>query len=355
MKKKASLMILILIIGLAMSVIYLNQPFAPTQTNDFYSELPVTSYLTVVLKENIINMMANNESDAISVMKGNELILNEGEYDTISNVASVRKSIISALFGIAESKGLIDTRRTLGEIGIDDKINPLTEKEKLATVEDLLKARSGIYIYSIGESEKMKELRPDRGSYNNNEFFYYNNWDFNALGLIFEKETRMSIGEAFYEWIAKPTGMKRFHPSSIVYQYSKETDIPMYRIYMCTEDLVRFGSLYANNGMWHDLQIIPGEWVDETFTVYSEVFNVEKFTGYGYLWWIKDDIKPQQFWAVGSGGQFILVDRDNHLVISMMNNTGTSPVGVKLYQMMGKKESTYQEVVDIYSALVSEK
>ena len=59
---------------------------------------------------------------------------------------SVRKSLLSLLFGSHVANGTIDLDKTLAERGIDDNEPSLTEDEKQARVSDLLKARSGIYI-----------------------------------------------------------------------------------------------------------------------------------------------------------------------------------------------------------------
>ncbi len=68
-----------------------------------------------------------------------------GDVSCKVNVASVRKSLLSALYGIAISEDRIDLNSTLAKLGIDDKSPALTETEKRATVRDLLMARSGIY------------------------------------------------------------------------------------------------------------------------------------------------------------------------------------------------------------------
>src|SRR5512136_1556608 len=94
---------------------------------------------------------------------------------------SMRKSLMSALYGIYVAEGKIDLSATLKDLGIDD-LTPLTELEKTATVRDLLSARSGVYIEAAGEAASMKAMRPARGSHAPDTFWYYNNWDFNALG-----------------------------------------------------------------------------------------------------------------------------------------------------------------------------
>ncbi|UOY92420.1 beta-lactamase family protein [Ectobacillus sp. JY-23] len=324
---------------------YFSIPFTTSETNDFYQPFTRSPQASAALQKTLNEEMKKGEADAVVMLEGDKLLAEWGETDTISNVASVRKSLISALFGIAEDKQLVNLQQTLGELRINDTVNPLTETEKSATIEDLLKARSGVYLPSIGESQQMKELRPKRGSYQPNEHYYYNNWDFNVLGVIFEQETGLSIGEAFYEWIAKPTHMKQFRPENVVYNTAEDTSIPMYRFYMCAEDLARFGALYANDGVWNGKQIIPKTWIDKSFTAYSTIEDVDQFTGYGYLWWLEDNNKLQ--WAVGAGGQFIIVDRANKLVVAMMNNTGTTPLQVFLYRQFSKEE-TYAKARSIH-------
>jgi len=111
-----------------------------------------------------------------------------GDIETRYMCHSIRKSFLSALYGVHVAKGNIDLDETMGELGIDDK-PPLTQLEKQASVRDLLKARSGVYHPAAYETEAMKKARPKRGSHVPGTFYYYNNWDFNTLGAIFEKQT----------------------------------------------------------------------------------------------------------------------------------------------------------------------
>lgn len=59
-------------------------------------------------------------------------------------VSSLRKSLLSALCGIAVAEGKLQLDNTLAELGIDDT-PPISETEKQATVRMLLQARSGVY------------------------------------------------------------------------------------------------------------------------------------------------------------------------------------------------------------------
>jgi hypothetical protein len=107
-------------------------------------------------------------------------------------VSSVRKSLLSVLYGIDLPGSKLDLDTSVGQLGIDDD-PPLTAEEKKATVRMLLEARSGVYHSSVGGTPTMLLTKPERGSHAPGTFFYYNNWDFNALGTIFEQQFHLLL------------------------------------------------------------------------------------------------------------------------------------------------------------------
>ena len=225
---------------------------------------------------------------------------------------SMRKSLMSALYGIYVAEGKIDISETLQELGIDD-YTPLTDEEKQATVADLLKARSSVYVPAVGESAGMKASRPERGSHPPGTFWYYNNWDFNALGTIFDQETgEKSIYEAFEKRIADPIGMQDFTTGNLRYEYETYSMHPYYGFLMSARDLARFGLLFARGGHWGNEQVIPESWIVESTTSYSDA---GASGGYGYMWWIATGgnhlpnvaLPDGSFSAQGYRGQYVLV------------------------------------------------
>ncbi len=270
----------------------------------------------------------NTVYDAVVVLRGSSLLMRWGHVDRPTNLASVRKSVISILFGIAAEKGLVNLDATLGELGIDDAPQPLTANERMATVRHLLASRSGIYLPPLGEAQSWASRRPARGSHEPGTFWFYNNWDFNALGTIFEKTTGLTIGQAILDWLAKPLGMQAFCPEHVTYEYADFTEHPMWRVYMSAEDLARLGALVVQDGQWNGQQIVPSAYLAEST---SEISDVREFIPdgiedhYGLLWWIDSD--TGRIWAAGSGGQFMIIDRVNNLVTVVRNNTGASIPG----------------------------
>ncbi|MDE1995389.1 MAG: serine hydrolase, partial [Rhizobiaceae bacterium] len=147
-------------------------------------------------------------------------------------IRSIRKSLLSALIGIEVTEGRIELASTLRDLGIDDVEPVLSEQEKQATVGDLLKARSGIYHPALAESEEMKAARPKRGSHPPGTFWYYNNWDFNALGTIYERASGLSVFEGFHRHIAEPIGMHDFTLDDGAYLRGDDSIHPAYHFHL---------------------------------------------------------------------------------------------------------------------------
>jgi CubicO group peptidase (beta-lactamase class C family) len=237
-----------------------------------------------------------------------------------SNLHSCRKSLLNSLIGIAVAEGKINLDDTLEKLGIDDKKPSLTFEETQATVRDLLEARSGVYHPAAYETKGMVEQRPPRGSHAPGTFWYYNNWDFNALGWIYEKAAGTKIFDAFYREIAQPIGMQDFRPGDGHYITSADSRFPAYVFEMSARDFARFAMLYLDGGKWNNTQIVPRDWVNASIRPYSDVES----GGYGYLWWTGDAVSgtPQRirfpkgsFWAEGHLGQYAVVVPSLDLII----------------------------------------
>src|SRR6202522_86230 len=237
-----------------------------------------------------------------------------------SNLHSCRKSLLNALIGIAVAGGKINLNDTLEKLGIDDKKPSLTEAEKQATVHDLLEARSGVYHPAAYETKGMAEQRPPRGSHAPGTFWYYNNWDFNTLGYIYEQATGTKIFDAFYREIAEPIGMQDFTPRDGHYIASADSRFPAYPFDMSARDFARFALLYLHRGKWNDVQVVPEDWVKASTRPYSDCES----GGYGYLWWTGDAAsgRPQSisfpggsFWAEGHLGQYAVVVPSLDLIV----------------------------------------
>lgn len=181
------------------------------------------------------------DTAAVVIVDDGIIVSQWGATATKFNVHSIRKSLLSALYGIAVAKGEINLNATLDQLGIDDNEPSWTPEEKQARVIDLLKARSGIYHAALYETPAMRAEKPPRGSHPPRSFWSYNNWDFNALGTIYEKLTHDSIYHAFDAQLARRIGMEDFDPKEQEYVTGLDSIHRAYPFRMSARDMARFG------------------------------------------------------------------------------------------------------------------
>ena len=213
----------------------------------------------------------------------------------------------------------------MAELGIDDLPPVLSVEEKRATVADLLKARSGVYHVAGYETAEQRRTRPARGSHPPGSFWFYNNWDFNALGTIYRQRTGEDIFESFARRIAQPIGMQDFTVRDGHYVEDGHSRHAAYVFSLTTRDMLRFGEMVLAGGAWQGQRIVPERWLADSLSAHSQTSRGD--LGYGYLWWVLDPATfgPGAGFASGYGGQFIAVVPRHKLVLAQ--TTARRPEG----------------------------
>ena len=249
-------------------------------------------------------------STAVMVIHHGAVVAEWGDISKRTELASVRKSFLSALIGIAVAHKQISLDSTLAQLGIDDTPPSLTEAEKQATVRMLLEARSGIYHPALYETPGMAAKRPPRGSHPPGTFWYYNNWDFNALGTIYEHATGTGIYDALYRLIARPIGMQDYRPEDGTYFTGAASIHRAHPIRMSARDLARFALLYLHGGNWAGTASGSRRLGARK---HAAIFQSGFGPGYGDPWWTGTSADGSQagvrlpsgsFFAWGAGGQY---------------------------------------------------
>jgi len=264
------------------------------------------------------------QTSAVMIVVNGKVAYQWGEVARKYNIHSMRKSVLSAMYGKYIKSGVIDMKATMADLGIDDN-EGLSEDEKKATVRDLLKARSGIYHPALYETESMKRRKPARFSVKPGTYFSYNNWDFNALGTIFEQKTGQRIFDALQEDIAKPIGMEDYEPADGTYVSGRESRHKAYPIRLTAQDLARLGLLMLNKGNWNGKQVIDSAWVYESTRYHSDATSFAS-SGYGYMWWVARDfnkfpaftgvdVPEGTYSAQGAGGHYLVIFPDYDMIV----------------------------------------
>lgn len=270
------------------------------------------------------------DTTAMMVAVGGKSLFEYGDLAHLSYLASVRKSVLSILYGKYVENGTIPLSKTLREIGITD-VGGLLPQEQEATVENLITARSGIY-HPASNSGDSTASAPPRGSQRPGTYYLYNNWDFNAAGAVFEKLTGKDIYDALETDLARPVGMEDFDRS----RQRKSGDatksqLMAYHIWLSTRDMARVGLLMLRGGQWAGQQVAAREWVrriSSLVTPFHEMnpppyrsLGTGNRWGYGYMWWVWDAPNSPgpfegAFTGMGAGGQFITILPQLDMVIA---------------------------------------
>jgi CubicO group peptidase (beta-lactamase class C family) len=280
-------------------------------------------------------------TDGMMIISRGRVVFEYGDTKLVSKVASVRKSMLSLLYAVEMQKGVkFDLDQTVVQLGLEDK-TPFIESEQHATLQQLLMSRSGIYI-SSGNDEQDK-LSPKRGSSYPGVRWFYNNWDFDAAGIAFEKIAHKDIFDALRDDLAVPLRLQDFDRSRQRKNYVENSTHFEYATYLSTRDLARLGLLAISRGMWGKTL-----WAEPGFLDYSvypstnfagrNEFKAEGWTGrwgYGMLWWAWEvpvysgniSTGPYQgaFSAMGAGGQYITSFPSCNLVVAHKVNIDQDP------------------------------
>jgi len=257
------------------------------------------------------------DTTALMVAVGGRVLVEYGDLDTLTYLASCRKSVLAMLYGRFVEDGTIDLSLTLRDLYIDDN-GGLLEIEKEATIENLITARSGIYHPASNSGDNLADA-PPRGSQQPGAYFLYNNWDFNCAGFCFELTTGRNIYDMLGFILARPLGFQDWNRD--IHRKSGNMRSSRYLAYhmtLSTRDMARIGLCMLHEGNWAGRQVIPRDWarrIVSVVTPYDEM-NPDHYRGgefgYGYMWWVFDgpDTPPAYrggYTARGAYGQYITV------------------------------------------------
>ena len=247
------------------------------------------------------------------------------DQESLFDTASVTKSLVSALVGIAIDNGYI--------LGADTKLiefmHGLNEDNKEITIEHLLTMTDGWHWPElpplISGSDRSRMLFPEIPTdiheiylATNNlvrlnppgTVFNYNSYSTNLLSAVIQIATGMFTEYFAYEYLFSVIGITSYRWPRWPYSYFAAGD----NVSMTSRNLARFGQLYLNNGRWGETQVITEQWVIDSTQRQSAGFPAISPHGYGYQWWIDQIDGHHMFFAMGMGGQHVFVIPDLSIV-----------------------------------------
>lgn len=249
--------------------------------------------------------------------------------DMNQDVASVNKSFLSALIGIAINQGAIPSIDTpmmdyFPEYATQD-LDPLAYD---VTIEHLLTMTSGFYwpehelghrpsldeAFSSGAPQELLFASPI--IHTPGSTFNYCTACTHTLSMIIQKATGMPTQDIAQEFLMAPLGIP---PSDWSWNHNSDGyNTGGWGFYLTPRDMAKIGYIYLNNGLWDGEQIIPEEWAR---TSHRRLVDLGQHEGYGYLWWTGRIGSHPAYYAAGHGGQYIYILPTLDLIVVVTQET----------------------------------
>lgn len=272
------------------------------------------------------------------------------------HVASVTKSVISALVGIAIDAGYIkSTEQKVLDFFPEYTSGPDDLIKRTVTIRHLL-TMTAPFPFSWEDGDKRGREPLDRLRRQQNWIMYilnlmggnarpgrfqYNTAGTHLLSAILTRTTGMCAREFANERLFRPAGMREIPDHAMksfglddvfgknVTGWVKDPDgnnTGGWGLTLTAGDMARLGSLYLNHGRWEGKQIISKNWIDNTIKESSSVDSkVNGCNGYGYLWWLKREKDIFAYLAMGDGGNIICCIPGKDLVIAISSGFIRNP------------------------------
>ncbi|GGH27363.1 serine hydrolase domain-containing protein [Paenibacillus segetis] len=264
-----------------------------------------------------------------------------GPNDT-HHVASVTKSILSALIGLAIDAGYIKhvDQKILDFFPEYIQVAVNNGQKQEITIRHLLSMTAPYSFEDWHEpldkmcmqSDWVKYTLDMLGEGGSIGTFKYSTAGAHLLSAIITRTTGQSARAFANEHLFGPIGMKEipdYEMTSFGFDDLFGKDVrgwvhdPNYNstggwgLTLNPRDMARFGFLYLNHGIWDNNQIISESWILKSTTMNPN--------NYGYLWWLREEDGVSAYLALGDGGNVICCIPEQDLVVAIASEFTMNP------------------------------
>ncbi len=248
--------------------------------------------------------------DSLLIVRNGQVVLDAYYYpydNTIPHkLASVTKSVMTTLIGIAIDQGVVQLDQTLVSFFPNRPIANLDARKERITIRHLVSMRNGFASGCLaGDEPTLNAMRssPDwvqaaldrKMVQEPGTSFCYDSPGMHLLSAILQEATGMTALDFARQNLFEPLGIREVFWQSDPQGYTHGWG----DLYLKPRDAAKIGYLWLNNGVWAGEQIVSAAWVADSITAHSNPGG----DGYGYGWWVSDD----SYFAFGRGGQNIKV------------------------------------------------
>ena len=268
------------------------------------------------------------------ILKNGYLVTSWGDTQRIDMTFSVTKSFLSTTAGLAIDAGIIADVKDPVSHTIWDGTFEGDHNSKI-TWKHLLEQNSD-WSGQLWGGNDWADRPPRAGNidaWKNRElqepgtFFEYNDVRVNVLAYALTQTWRKPLPQVLKEQIMDPIGASTtWRWFGYDQAWTTIDGLHMQSVtggghsgggmFISAEDMARFGLLFLNNGMWNGKRLLSENWVNAVQQPSTPNPN------YGYMWWLNqpgprhwENLPEHLYYAAGFGGNFIVIDQENDLVI----------------------------------------
>lgn len=242
-----------------------------------------------------------------------EIVIEEGfeSHSTTAptNIKSASKSIVSALVGIAIEKGLLEgVDQPIAPFfaeNLPDEVDPRLEE---ITIGHLLTMRAGLkrtsgagYGAWIASENWVRAALAQPFVAEPGGRMLYSTGSTHLLSAILTEVAGRDTMALANDWLSMDGAFR-------VTDWLRDPQgIPLggNQVAVSPRALLAFGEMYRNDGRWAGEQIVPAEWVAESWQPRTRsAFSGEQ---YGYSWFIRELAGYDTYYAWGYGGQMLYI------------------------------------------------
>jgi CubicO group peptidase (beta-lactamase class C family) len=264
-----------------------------------------------------------------------EYYKNKKQKEKLHKLNSCTKSVMSILMGIALDKGFLETIYLPVSHFFPKIFENLADKRKYEmTIDHLLTMSDGLHFPEFGEWNYFapmvyhhdivkfvidRPLENPVGTHMN-----YNSGCSHILSAILQQVTKRTTEEFAYEHLFKPLGIEDYSWYMDNMKINKGAD----GLVLKADDMMKIGQLMLNKGVYNKKKIVSEDWI--TQSTLPHMLTYENIGYYGKHWWVnkideqKDfSIKNTFYFALGFGGQYIIILPSKEMVISITSDIYT--------------------------------
>lgn len=221
---------------------------------------------------------------------------------------SITKCVTSIIFGMLRDKGLVKETDKVADYLSEFFPEDVDPKWYDVTIENMLQHRNGgsgggewnkhIDANEANDKDFLFYIFSDKLPYEIGDKIVYCESNYYVISRIIEKIVGMPVDE----WALK----NLFNP--LHFEYVSWGRCPQGHTFcgsglsLRTQDMAKFGMIYANNGIYEGKRYLSKEWIK----LATNVFKVDDFGGYGYAVQKTAYMKENEFYLVGAGDQTVV-------------------------------------------------